>query len=611
MKNKLKSLISILITLFVFGVNNSKANEGYYPLKIVNKAANSKNVEHTYILMMAQDWTKEANNCVLSLTYDATRNAQVATLVPITSSSNSNDYTYALDSLQGYDTTTQSILIYVPHLQSGRCMVSMNYKLYMPLVTGSDGKISFQNPSVSDTSDVNFDIVYDKFEFTYDNTTPGNGCFYIDPTAVDFFSIPIKMEMGSQKSGNINNTERKVLIDSITTTLQKYDNTTDKTWSSIVYSKDGSVIRVISPSLAISFDQNYLSDTTSYDYIDTLIKYYKTNTLYVNCAEVGGGYYGGSIDTNNNWNFINGNDTVVIDMDSLKSYNFFGPGTFPFDTPNKTVKSIIVKDITAAFTVNMLPAPNGDTLNKPYNSNNFYKTNPLQNAPTNSGPWYNLYTRAMHSAVPVMYAFAYDDVLGQDGTLSGRDTTQTAVVTIGDLGDMNIPKHKGLLHVYAVTVKTNTGFICDGDSCRLRVTWQNPPTTTAPYIQPENAKYFIMIAGTDNSGFNIPADSIVSLQKGKFYSYTDTCGVLVLSQSVLTGDPSLTPVQVMACGGPESPSTGPSSDIRKNAHGSNLLAPNVKKPKKKCSCEVSPPSDCNLKCVLRRIWCWIFKCQID
>lgn len=610
MKNKIKHFIlSILTTLFVLGSTTASATVtgGYYPLKIVNKAANSKNVQHTYLLLLAQDWTAAQNNCVISLSYDASRNAQVATLIPITQSTNSKQYTYAIDSLQGYDSTTQSVLIYIPHLQSGRCMVSINYELYMPPVAGSTGIMSLQDPSVSDTSDINYDVVYDKFEFTYD-TTGTRGCVYINPTAVDFFSIPIKLERDNVKSGNINDLKRDVIVDTIMSVLNKYDLTPTHTWQSLIV-KDSSVIRMTSPSLAIGFDTSYLSGQ-SYNFIDTLIEYYKSNTLYVDCSEISAGYYGGTIDSSNNWNFVNGNNKVSINMNTVKTTNFFGPGTAPFATPNRTVESILVKNITSAFTVNMLPDVNGDTLEKPFNSAKFYKVNPRQNTPTTVGPWYNLYTRALHTAIGnSIYAFAYDDVLGQDGTLSGRDTTKTITVTIGDLGNMYIPPHKDLLHVYAPTIKTNTGFVCGDSLCTLRVTWKNPPTAASPYKQPENAKYFIMLAGSDSAGFNIPADSIVSLQQGHFYSYTDTCGVLVLPKSVLTGNYALL-AQVMACGGPESPSTGSSSVILANAHGSSVIAPNVPSPGS-CSCATTPapPNKCNLKCQLIRIWCCIFGCK--
>jgi len=179
-----------------------------------------------------------------------------------------------------------------------------------------------------------------------------------------------------------------------------------------------------------------------------------------------------------------------------------------------------------------------------------------------------------------------------------------AIATIGDLGNMYIPPHKEILHVYSPTLKTNTGFICKDSVCTLRVTWQNPPTVTSPYKQPKNAKYFLTLAGTTNSGFNISIDSIFVLQKGKFFNYNDTCGTITLPQSCLTGTPSLMNAKLMTCGGPGSPSTGTPSVITSNAHGSNILAPNVTT--NDCSCKTTPPSNNNW---FIKIWCWLFRCK--
>jgi hypothetical protein len=335
------------------------------------------------------------------------------------------------------------------------------------------------------------------------------------------------------------------------------------------------------------FSSTYLTDS-SYNYVTNLIQRYLTDTLYIDCAEVGGGWYGGTIDSNRDWVFIGNhkgvNDTVKIDMKSVVSKNFFGPGTTPFDTPNTTIRSIIVKNITAAFTVNFLPAANNDSLVKPYNKDNFYLANPLQKAPAGSGPWYNLYTRAIHAAIPIIYAFAYDDVLGQDGTINSTDTTQPAILSISDFGNTIIPPHKDLFNVGAVELLTNTGFIKNEGTgtSTMRLTWKNPPIPGAEFPQPKNALYYIMPTGSSTFGYTITADSIFRLQKNTFGKYTDTCLTLTLPTSCLTGDPTKMTALIMTFGGPDSPADGPDSQILKNAHGSNQLAPNVIKPS--CSC---------------------------
>jgi len=605
MKN-IKIILTALLTTCLVTLN---AMDGYYPIKITNNASKSKNVTNTYIMIIAKDLTKQANSCVVKLTYDSKRKAQVASLVRITSTTNPRLYSYPIDSLQGYDAASSSITIYIPHLQSGRCMFSMNYPLYMPPIQAADKTWALQDPSVGNISDVNYDIVYDKFEFSYD-TTGTSGCFYINPTAVDFFSIPITLVCDSQSSGNIAGLKRDFIVKSITDTVTKYDNSSNKTWSSLII-KDKSkqtTIRVTSPSLAPGFDSTYLQKI-KYNYIDTLINYYSNNSVYINCTElnesgmqifdtysvtpsqdIGAYFFKGKLDLSNNmWIFTNSPKSPrlpIIDtirMGYVKTGNFFGPGTTPFDTPNKTVKSIVVKNITSAFTVNMLPAKNGDTLQKKfYNKNLFYKLNTRQNSPINSGPWYNLYTRAVHGAIPIIYAFAYDDVLGQDGTITTRDTTKTIKITIGNLGNMIIPKHDNNIPVFAVNkIKYNSGFVPINPGSTIlvdTVIWENPIN------QPINAKYFLIPNGK-GAPYSATIDSIIYFQQQKgFYSYNDTMGVLKINSSSLGSPcPKGIYMQVMTCGGPGCPSNGRPSLLDSCAVGSNPKAP-----KDSCSQQVFP-----------------------
>lgn len=608
---KLLLLSAILISGLVATAQTNKT--GYYPLEIKNNSGASTNVKNVYVTLMGSSWNTAQTNCVLSLTYDSIRNAQVATMVPITSQSDAKDYTYDITALKGYNQTTATVRIYVPHLQSGRCMISVNYKLYMPASQAADMTWSFLAPSVSDTSDINNDIIYDKFEYTYDTIAP-TGKFWINTTAVDFLSIPMKLSLNGSASGNVSEISRPAIFKIVSDTLTTYDNSLNKTWTSLIVA-DQSPIRITSPSLGPIFNSTYLDDTSSYNYILNLIKQYSTDTLYIDCSEVSGSWYGGTIDSTRYWVFTgthNGiNDTVKINMNTLVSDDFFAPGTSPFDTPNTTIKSILVKNITAAFTVNFLPAANNDSLVKPYNSANFYLNNPLQNAPANSGPWYNLYTRAVHAAIPIIYAFAYDDVLGQDGELSCTDTTKPALISICDFGNTIIPPHKDLLHVGSVLLLTNTGFVNNGSTSTIRVTWQNPPIPGVGFPQPSNALYYIMPSGSTSFGYTISADSIFKLQKGHFGKYTDTCMTLTLPTSCLTGNPAQMTAQIMTFGGPESPADGTDTQILNNAHGSNMLSPNVAKPK--CTCSTSPKPNpkpkCNLQCKWDKFWCWLLHCE--
>jgi hypothetical protein len=91
-----------------------------------------------------------------------------------------------------------------------------------------------------------------------------------------------------------------------------------------------------------------------------------------------------------------------------------------------------------------LPAEDGAVLKKSYfesKKGEFYQANSNIEG-DNSSPWYDVYSKAFHSfeGQPV-YTFAYDDALGQDGTLHNpnKDAIGKVTVKIGDLSGLNIP----------------------------------------------------------------------------------------------------------------------------------------------------------------------------
>jgi len=565
----------------------------YYPLKLVNNTGLTNDSIFPYLILTAQDTTAANHQCVLQLNYSSAAHAQVATLVQIGPDKKSWNYTYRMDSLKGYDPLTKSVTILIPNLISGRCMVSLNYKLIMPVVSSDSLNTEwvFQDPNVNNTSDLNYNVLFDKFEFTYDKSNN----FYIDPTAVDFFSIPISLRVGHkgnrQSSGPSPNAKRGKLMQAITSVLDSAGGV----WDSLVIMDSSTLMRVTAPYLAPSFNANYLSQS-GYNFIDSLVKYYASNIVRINCSEldVPGDEifdkYGVSPVQDSNayiftsqpiingqWIFTNHPLTTTgapitdtIDMSIAQSNNFFGPGTAPFITPNKTVISILVKNITAAFTVGLLPAPDSMMLDAHYLNNvkkhPYYKKNKLLNAPSGSGPWYNLYTRALHKAIPEIYAFAFDDVLGQSGTLVSNNPLDTITVTLGDMGNITIPYHSNLMAVLSDSLTYNSGFIHVGSNYIDTLKWR------VPAGQPDSAKYFFMGSGPD---FIISEQRFLSYQYGNFFTASDTIGWVVIPDSLLAGDciNLNIPMAIYSCGGPDNPC--PTNDSNwaswTNAMPSNLL----------------------------------------
>ncbi|MGL5889971.1 MAG: beta-1,3-glucanase family protein, partial [Bacteroidia bacterium] len=289
----LAQLVLIVALCFLFSENtNAQANTtGYYPLKIKNRAGGSSNVSKVYFIMTGQMWNTQATNAVLRFTWSADSSGYIGHLDPVTATTNSSAYSYRIDTMPGYNAADSTLLLYIPHLQSGRCMVSLNYMMQFPPVTGSNGVVSLQEPNINNPGDANSGILFDKFEFSYD-TTGASGTLYIDPTAVDFFAIPITISLAGETSGAPLGAKRDKLMNTMRATLTKYDQTTNHIWDSLAM-RDASkttVLRLAAPYLAPGFDLSYLSNANQYaiNYIDTLCTYYiKTNNpVLINCGEL-------------------------------------------------------------------------------------------------------------------------------------------------------------------------------------------------------------------------------------------------------------------------------------------------------------------------------------
>lgn len=350
------------------------------------------------------------------------------------------DYTFFKNSSGEY-------IIRVPYLESGRVYISINKKLEMPIV-GSAQNPGIADPNPFNTGESNYTVLYDKVEFTY--FMVGNQAqTVINPTAVDALALPIAVEQGKR----VGNTVERVLY-GITAprneTFAKIESMLsgpgiDPEWKRlIIKDENGTILRIIAPGRDNNFfDQNYLSKEP-YNYIQDLWNYYKTRTLKIDCLELqhflpklGSYYFSGQVNENNEFVFTNENNSHTEKIDMPTSNNFFLASQGTFEAANNTVRAVIVRNMCAAWSVGFLPAPNNTTLTREYylkNKDTFYSRNELiATAGKQNGPWYDLYAKAIHQVSKDIYAWAYDDALGLDGTNFSTDEFP-ATITIGPLG---------------------------------------------------------------------------------------------------------------------------------------------------------------------------------
>lgn len=447
-----------------------QAKAGYLPLKIVNHT-NLGGVP-VYLFIKA---TSGNDQCIMKFDPNGVGTCEIT---------NANTILYNYEKISLNDLPKDSAgntLVYLPKVISGRIYFSIGQPLdlyYDPnsrLVIDPDGF----NPR-----DANYYTLYDKVEFSYNDIG-----VWANPTAVDFFSMPISMEQPSsvtvQKAGLT--VSRNTIYNDVANVFATEDRTPTHEWSKLVLkyinSSSGATtdLRLTAPGKAmvtnlagtVPFDKDYLAD-----YIDTMLNFYKNgNTLKIDCSELGtaNDIYTGTVNASNQFVFKNAaNNTVVVDMPN-DSTPFFGGAGDTFDAANNTPKAIIIRQLTSAFEVGLLPAPSGMIINRSFFDNSrskFFTFNSLLNLP--GGPWYDLYSKALHSYghdQPV-YTFAYDDALGQDGTLHEPNAASPGVltVTLHDMSGTTIPnpyvdtkKYNITVHIPATSTVTYNNAVLHND----------------------------------------------------------------------------------------------------------------------------------------------------
>ncbi len=537
---------------------------GYFPVEVQNNigaGAPQHGVSNVYLLFTGAQLTAPNPQCLMHLTQTSVPgyNAWVASCQNLTMSTKASQFSYAMSTLQP---NANPVLIYIPNVISGRTFVSINNPLDIPMTRAANGTVSIQSPSLSNPFDGNYNLIYDKFEYTYD---AGNK-FWIDTTSVDDFSLPIALSytdpstLVTQLNGYTNQSRHDILtkVQGVLTSQGNADWKKLEIVDSV--SQTGTVMRIDAPNTAPQFNSNYLTapNGEGFNYLNALLQYYSNskNAITINCSEVDGPTYpeyaqlgngsdpGAYIFTGyvvgNNFVFANHPAspadamTVNINLGAAASIDFFGPGQSPFDTPNGTVRSVLVKNLSSAFSVGLLPAPGGTTLNTLFSHahSNYYTSNSILSnspynaytqSPTGKGPWYDLYAQAIHNtAANPVYAFAFDDVLKQDGTIEVDNnhpgpTVAPVIITLGSAGQLLVPaagpnykKDPQPNDIAPVSSVKQTGFTCAGLSpninCTLSASW------TVPAYQDPGVKYFIMPTPS-------PTQTSTVLKNATLYAY--------------------------------------------------------------------------------------------
>jgi hypothetical protein len=302
----------------------------------------------------------------------------------------------------------------------------MNNKLNMP-VSGN----SIVQPNFLSSSDPNYFTNFDIFEVAYTLLTTPN--IAADATAVSFHSIPLYGFISTPSSTNSHTglyQPRSFIMSHVASIFATSPEANQ--WNALFLKNGSTILRLLSTGKAMSntptaiFDANYLDNAASYgySYINDIwsgaSSFYRTHTLTMTIPN-------GSLDTYTG--VINLNNTITL-TSSPHGYVvvFNAPTTLSISTSTDIFSGItlvlsdnspgaadgvqLYKLFEEAIIAGLVPTAN--TLSNPYltaNQSSYYTVNPNLSAPgSTTGPWYDLYSKALHS-LGFIYSFAYDEPL--------------------------------------------------------------------------------------------------------------------------------------------------------------------------------------------------------
>ncbi len=335
-------------------------------------------VNHTYRYANGQIWYY-----IVGTDLSTGQQAYVApdgTLTPVSLSINGPSGYADLSIALAGDGDTQFTL---PANMSGRIYFSMVDKLQFRAVTDGNGNPALQYPAGWVSSDVNYPVLHDFFEFTNN----GSGMF-CDTTMVDQFAIPLAVTL----VGSANQTTGRLVSGGRDNIFAAIAGQSD--FAGLVVQNN---LRVIAPGHGI--DSGVFSSTYLDSYIDAVWNQYSSSTLTVTTNS---GTYTGSV---SGGQFVFSGGVAPFNKPSTQNV-FYCNGAL--SAPNDGLTGPVAAVLGAGFNRSNLLSDSSQPDTDP---STFY-----QSAPT------NYYAKAMHdnTADGKAYGFPFDDVGGfaayvQDG----------------------------------------------------------------------------------------------------------------------------------------------------------------------------------------------------
>jgi hypothetical protein len=419
---------------------------GLLPIILVNHSGLPD--DQVYIVVTGKD-VSDANQIFLQIN----TSTGVGTLHNVMVGENATSYSYKFSDLPE---TTGGRVFYSPELRSGIVWFSLAVPLNMPVIAGP----SIQQPGFNNSSDPNYLTNFDIAEYTF--LKSGSPQIAADATAISFFSLPLFLDLAGATSASSTvglYQPRSVILDHAASTFNAAYPTEKVQWNQLFLTSGGNTLRLLSPGKGIAtpvFDKNYLNNAAAYtySYLTDISNFYngapnelKMSVLVTNPSTATYNYSGKVVGSNFVFTSTNGGPVVSLPFNQTgptyadtTTFKIFSGINFISPLPAAgTADDAVSKLLQEAIIAGLIPIPLADTLDLAYlpsHQSIYYTVNPLLTPPgATTGPWYDLYSKALHS-LGIIYAFAFDEPLWPDVLLGGPFVENSSYLSI-TLGEVN------------------------------------------------------------------------------------------------------------------------------------------------------------------------------
>lgn len=434
--SRLLLILALLLCNFTFATdpnifdpppNPSKPDyydEDHLPIVFVNNTG--LDPDEINIVFLGKDFTVPASQVFVEFQTQGEFNC-VGERVIANDTLNGSDFSKKLSEFQQIG-SEGAYVAYLPYIQSGIIYFSYFDVLDIPVSAGTNDIVQ---PSPTNTGLSNYDIIFDIFEFNFDENASGE--IFTNATAVSFHSLPIYAYLSTPNVNSLSNTGLYQPRDYIFSCVEELFSTippqvvSQTQWNNLFLVDGAKNLRIMSPGKAMAevppiMDDQYLDNFAAYgfSFLEDIWtgagSFYRTNPLQLKILDGSFELYTGVINGDNSITFTSSPSgyTVGFDApDSTTTFNIFsGVDMSTTDTsPGSTDGVQVSKLFQEAFIAGFLPTTSIIDENSFSDTNLYYQLNlNLPVAGQNSGPWYDLYSKALHN-IGAIYTFAFDEVL--------------------------------------------------------------------------------------------------------------------------------------------------------------------------------------------------------